>query len=169
AARAPARRRSARHTPHGPRRESTAAAPAGDPDQHHRLSFFKRKTAYEIDRHTTSSTRGNELWIAGLQVGQAPESIEPAQGGCSEWSDEEKEGRLQCWHEKESMSSRKDLLHGLELRDDIPNQRAPVQWDVWVVREIVHDHDRARHPQVERFVLLGEARLRLRGPAADVS
>src|SRR2546428_11607755 len=40
------------------------------------------------------------------------------------------------------------LLNRFQLRNHVPDQRAPVKRDVRIVREVVHDHDRARHAQV---------------------
>src|SRR2546428_11419261 len=60
------------------------------------------------------------------------------------------------------------LLDRLELRNHVPNEGPAVERDVRIVREIVHDHDRARDAEVERLILLREASLRFRRPAPDV-
>src|SRR5207245_9120996 len=38
-------------------------------------------------------------------------------------------------------------LDRFQLRHHVPDQRAPMERDDRIVREVVHDHDRARHAQ----------------------
>src|SRR2546426_3451805 len=59
-------------------------------------------------------------------------------------------------------------LDRFQLRNHVPDQRAPMERDVRIVREVVHDHDCARHAQVKRLALLRKASFRFRCAATDV-
>src|SRR6267378_5608621 len=68
----------------------------------------------------------------------------------------------------ERVPARKRLLDRLELGNNVPNQRTAMERDVWIVREVVHDHNRARDSEVKRFTLLRKSCLCLGGASADV-
>src|SRR2546428_13108324 len=68
----------------------------------------------------------------------------------------------------ERVSTQKRLLDRLELGNDVPNQRTAMERDVWIIREVVHDHNGARDPEIERFTLLRKSCLCLSRTAAHI-
>ena len=45
-------------------------------------------------------------------------------------------------------------LNGLELADDVPDERAAVQGDVRVIGQLIQDEDGGGRPDIQRLLLL---------------